>query len=99
VSSETDLGLNIFQHTFAETGDKALIQLQTAGMDRLCQTCQDCPVVQICRGGQHAHRFSPERGFDNPSVYCADWYKLIAHIKQHLAQQDLAEAEALVCVV
>jgi uncharacterized protein len=98
VSAETDLGLNIFEHTFAETGDKELIQLQTAGMDRLCQTCQACPIVQICQGGQQAHRFSRQQGFDNPSVYCADWYKLIEHIKLHLAWQALADTEALVCV-
>jgi uncharacterized protein len=99
VSAETDLGLNIFEHTFADAIDKELIQLQTAGMDRLCQTCQACPVVQICRGGQQAHRFSQERGFDNPSVYCADWYKLIQHIKQHLVQQAPVDAPVLMCAI
>jgi uncharacterized protein len=30
------------------------------------------PVRQVCGGGLYAHRYEPNIGFDNPSVYCAD---------------------------
>ena len=38
--------------------------------------CQGCRWQHICRGGDLENRFSTERGFDNPSVYC-DAYKVM----------------------
>ena len=29
----------------------------------------------------YPHRFRAETGFDNPSVYCADYVKLIRHVR------------------
>ena len=50
----------------------------------LCQTCQACPAVEACGGGFVPHRWSAENGFANPSVYCADLYKLSAHVNHAL---------------
>jgi uncharacterized protein len=82
VSTMTDLSLNILEHSLEETAPQPLIRLQLAGNESLCRTCRECPVVAICRGGEMPHRFSQQRGFDNPSVYCADQRKLIEHIRQ-----------------
>jgi uncharacterized protein len=46
--------------------------------------CADCDLYRICGGGLYAHRFDPERGFDNASVYCLDLYRLISHIRSRL---------------
>jgi uncharacterized protein len=46
----------------------------------LCDVCRQCPVGRICGGGIASHRFSVTRGFDNPSVYCRDLYRLITHV-------------------
>jgi uncharacterized protein len=46
--------------------------------------CADCDLFRICGGGLVAHRFSPERGFNNASVYCPDLYRLISHIRSRL---------------
>jgi uncharacterized protein len=50
----------------------------------LCQTCLECPAVEACGGGFVPHRWSAEHGFSNPSVYCADLYKLSAHVNRAL---------------
>jgi uncharacterized protein len=47
-------------------------------------TCAACPDLGICGGGMVAHRWSSERGFDNPTVFCADQRHLIAAMREAL---------------
>lgn len=49
--------------------------------------CQDCSELNICGGGMTLHRWSEDKRYDNPSVYCADQKYLINHIRQYL--QDI----------
>lgn len=46
--------------------------------------CAACPDLAVCGGGMPAHRWSDERGFDNPTVFCADQRLLIANVREHL---------------
>lgn len=50
----------------------------------LSKTCRDCPEVGTCGGGYLPHRYSSARGFDNPSVWCADLLKLFAHVRNRM---------------
>lgn len=55
----------------------------------LSKKCRACDIRTVCGGGLRAHRFrhgSGLHGFDNPSVYCADLYRLITHIQLTLTQ-------------
>jgi uncharacterized protein len=61
-----------------------------AGVVGLAQVCRNCSLLAACRGGPRAHRFSRERGFDNPGVYCADWQTLIRHLQGHRAHTAAA---------
>ncbi|HMD21687.1 MAG TPA: radical SAM protein [Alloacidobacterium sp.] len=54
-----------------------------AGMP-LSQTCLNCPEAETCSGGYLPHRYSSARGFDNPSVWCADLLKLFAHVRKRM---------------
>lgn len=47
---------------------------------RLCDTCKACEYLDACGGGHLAQRWSPERKFDNPSVYCESWKKIFDHL-------------------
>ncbi len=76
----TVLGYNVFTDGFDAAARHTMVKLRQSGMDQLCDTCRDCAVVKICGGGYIPHRYSEERGFDNPSVYCRDLEKLIRHI-------------------
>jgi uncharacterized protein len=60
------------------------------GLQALCGTCLSCEIHRICGGGLYAHRYSPENGFANPSVYCPDLMALISHIRA-VMRADLAE--------
>ena len=46
--------------------------------------CQHCPELAVCGGGMPLYRWSDERGFDNPSVYCSDHLFLISRVRQYL---------------
>jgi len=51
----------------------------------LCDTCRDCEYLDACGGGHLAQRWSPERKYDNPSVYCGSWKRIFEHIWQRLS--------------
>lgn len=50
------------------------------GLDALASSCLACRFRDVCGGGMYTHRYRAGSGFKNPSVYCADLYKLIDHI-------------------
>jgi uncharacterized protein len=86
-------GYDIFEHTFEDlTADTAAFASAT-GFEALSSTCQACPIVDACGGGLYPHRYRPETGFANPSVYCDDLMRLIVHIDERL-QKELANAPA-----
>src|SRR5262249_30197129 len=51
----------------------------------LCETCQKCEYLDACGGGHLAQRWSSERRYDNPSVYCESWKRIFAHIWARIA--------------
>jgi uncharacterized protein len=50
----------------------------------LAQACRNCPEGETCGGGHLPHRYSRARGFDNPSVWCADLLKLFTHVRARM---------------
>jgi uncharacterized protein len=43
--------------------------------------CRACRERDTCAGGHLPNRYSRERGFDNPSVWCADLLALFDHVR------------------
>jgi uncharacterized protein len=76
----TNLGLNILTDPINNLYDRPLFQTVMMGQDGLCAECRDCPLHDVCGAGYLPNRFGNGRGFDNPSVYCRDLWKLILHI-------------------
>jgi uncharacterized protein len=60
----------------------------------LCETCLKCEYLDACGGGHLAQRWSPERRFDNPSVYCESWKRILAHIWDRIAPTLSLELKA-----
>lgn len=75
-------GFHVLKHSFDEAAAHPGFALREAGAAGLCHTCRQCPVVEICGGGLYAHRYSKDKGFDNPSVHCADLFKIITYVKE-----------------
>ena len=55
-------------------------------------TCHKCPEYNICGGGMVAHRWSSERGFDNPTIFCADQKYLIGHMREWIKRSAIAQS-------
>lgn len=81
----THLGFHVDDHSFDEVARHFAVRSRQLGADALCTTCQRCSIVEVCGGGYLPHRYSTARGFDNPSVYCADLQLLIGHIHQSVS--------------
>ncbi|PWI14885.1 FxsB family radical SAM/SPASM domain protein [Streptomyces sp. Act143] len=73
-------GFHVLRNTFDEAAAHPGFLAQGGGIGALSRQCQDCAVVRICGGGLYGHRYRAANGFDNPSVYCEDLFRLIRHI-------------------
>ncbi|PZG44157.1 radical SAM protein [Spongiactinospora gelatinilytica] len=84
-------------HVARDPFDAALlvpgIAARQIGAAALAPGCRACPVGRVCGGGHYAHRYREGTGFANPSVYCADLYRLIGHIRTRVSG-DIAALRA-----
>lgn len=76
----TALGLTVFDHSFDIAANHVAVRARQAGSTGLCSTCRQCDIVEFCGGGYSPNRYSSQRGYDNPSVYCRDLELLIRHV-------------------
>jgi uncharacterized protein len=79
--SFTKNDLNINSNDIDEIAGSDLIDVYYNSGRYLPEKCLACPVGDICGGGYLPHRYSAEKGFNNPSVYCNDLLKIITHIQ------------------
>jgi uncharacterized protein len=56
--------------------------------------CRQCEFLDACGGGHLAQRWSRQRRFDNPSVYCDSWKRIFGHIWSRIAPTLVLECEA-----
>ncbi|WP_437541927.1 radical SAM protein [Sorangium sp. So ce367] len=82
----TKLGINVLRNEFDDARRSPIVRALQGGVTALCATCHACDLRDVCGGGYMPHRFSRERRFDNPSVYCEDLQKLIRHIRQRVIE-------------
>ncbi|MEW1799409.1 FxsB family cyclophane-forming radical SAM/SPASM peptide maturase [Streptomyces virginiae] len=84
------LGLDVFSQSFNEVLHHPKLLHRQNGKTALADQCQSCPLVEVCGGGYLPHRFSTDRGYRNPSVYCADLEYLIRHVQDSLRRHGWA---------
>lgn len=80
----TKIGANVRTHTLSEVFEHPLIAAYYDAAGHASGICRSCAIFDVCGGGQLVHRWSSDRGFDNPSVYCLDLMKLIVHIQNRV---------------
>ncbi|MEV0202087.1 FxsB family cyclophane-forming radical SAM/SPASM peptide maturase [Nonomuraea sp. NPDC050691] len=77
-------GLNIADHPFDEALRHPGMVARQLGWAALGEECRACRFGRVCGAGLYPHRYRPGTGFRNPSVYCADLYRLIGHIRSRV---------------
>jgi uncharacterized protein len=75
-------GLHVSRDSFDTALSQPSVVARQIGVRALSDTCRSCRIHQVCGGGLYAHRYGPENGFKNPSVYCEDLQRLIYHIRR-----------------
>nr|WP_184942104.1 FxsB family cyclophane-forming radical SAM/SPASM peptide maturase [Planomonospora venezuelensis] len=86
-------GLNVVDHPFDAALRHPGMVARQLGREALSETCGACRFGRVCGAGLYPHRYRSGTGFLNPSVYCADLYRLIGHIRSRLVA-DLHRATA-----
>ncbi len=72
---------NIKTHSLSDALNTDLAMVYHKGHKYLNKKCTHCPLVEVCGGGHVHTRYKKDNGFDNVSVYCKDYMKLITHIQ------------------
>jgi uncharacterized protein len=80
----TKTHINIKTHTLEDSFEQPLIKNCIESQQKLCGQCKNCSVVKVCRGGFITHRYSKNKGFNNPSIYCKDLEKLLTYISERV---------------
>jgi len=79
--------LNISTSTFTDALDHEIVKIRQMGVAALNNKCQQCDFLNGCAGGYFPNRYSNEKKFDNPSVYCNDLYWLLSQIQNDLKKR------------
>jgi len=90
------LGMSVHSHSIQDALNHNYIQIRAGG--GLCAECSACPISHWCAGGYFPTRYGRGRGFDNPSVYCADLKAMFEHLGGWLARQqaiDVADRDRI----
>lgn len=76
--------LNIRKNEIDEAFTSELILSYVYSNENLPKKCEKCTLNEICSGGYLPHRYSNDNNFDNPTIYCHDFAKLITHIQNKI---------------
>jgi len=85
----TDLGLNIFTHTFEDLLEHSFFAHCNQQQESIPSECSGCKFLEICGGGRVTHRYSEDDGFSRKSVHCESLYSLFEHVDQTLGFHGL----------
>lgn len=78
------MGLHVARDPFDAALRLPSIAARQLGLDALADDCTACSLQGVCGGGLYPHRYRLGSGFRNPSVYCPDLFRLIAHIRERV---------------
>ncbi len=87
-------GFHVARDPFDAVLGHPAVRARQIGAQALGAECLACPVMRVCGGGLYAHRYRPGAGFANPSVYCADLFRLITHIRHRVESDVTARMES-----
>src|ERR1700729_165832 len=76
--------LNVHDADFSEIAAASPFHARVMAGLPLPTGCRACPERETCAGGHLPNRYSRTRGFDNPSVWCADLLALFGHVRERM---------------
>jgi uncharacterized protein len=80
----TESRLNIKTHALQDSEQDPTWQEAYHAALNQPEICRSCRYRKVCGSGHIATRWSKERRYDNPSVYCGQLYKILSHIESRI---------------
>ncbi len=80
------MGLNVATHDLRDLVESDAWREQAQAATERPEKCEGCGWWKICKAGRPINRFSVERRFDNPSLYCAGLKDMYAEIAAFLVK-------------
>jgi uncharacterized protein len=80
-------GLNIFSDEIDDLLKEPSFVVHYFSKKTLCESCLNCEFESVCKGGDTVQRYSVEKEFDNPSIYCSDIKYIISHVNNYIHNQ------------
>jgi uncharacterized protein len=84
--------INIVTHDIQDIDSDPLWREILRASIELAPVCRSCELMHACGGGHIASRWSLEKGYENPSVYCADYKSIFGHLWQRVKPTLYLEA-------
>ncbi|MCJ7934897.1 MAG: radical SAM protein [Chryseobacterium sp.] len=76
--------INIHTHAIEALHEDRLFDVFFNSHNMVNDKCLNCSIYDICGGGFLGNRYSNDKGFDNPTIYCHDMIKLVSHIQNDI---------------
>jgi uncharacterized protein len=89
------LGLNVATASMEKVLLNPVMNQLHHHMFTLPTDCHGCDFVNVCQGGDLYHRYHPENGFDNPSIYCSTLKKVYGEMVDTLLSGGITPAALL----
>ncbi|ODQ93407.1 hypothetical protein BFG51_04105 [Dietzia alimentaria] len=86
--------VNVLTHPVDALLEHPGVVARQIGEKALHDDCVSCELKELCGGGLITHRYDPDGGFKNPSVYCSDLYRLFSVIHDDLVRRIEAPQSA-----
>ncbi|WP_431243754.1 hypothetical protein ACQ9BO_04165 [Flavobacterium sp. P21] len=84
----TNTKLNVLKNDLNDIYEESsLARLYYNSHYDLCETCQKCPIKFVCGGGYLGHRYSIDKEFDNPSIYCREIIEIVCYIQNKILRE------------
>ena len=71
---------SVHRNSFSEVTASAEYLQYAASQRTKHRECLECKLLPACGGGMMLHRWSADKGYDNPSVYCRDQKHLLNRV-------------------
>lgn len=86
-------GLNLNRASLFDVERRVGELFETLAINQSAQECADCYYEPVCNGGCPVHRWTPDRQFGQPSLFCEYYKRLAMRARRLLDDERLFEPD------
>jgi uncharacterized protein len=78
--------MSIFTNSIQDVANDPVWKQAFDASMNLHEDCRSCRFKKACGGGYLPHRWSNEKGYNNPNVYCQDMKDILGHVIEKVSE-------------